>query len=231
MHDIASAVVLPVFPALFQSPTQCSQRSKGALTLCTTASAAGVPPHGNGLLLLRDVTKVGQRTLQLPSIDSLSGLAGVLEGDAKVAAASPGGLCVVDVGGCVADLFPSISTCSTGRKQFQSCERNNRHCEIDRARRAATYHLVGWAWISPVVLVRSSKSVAKLSVCSDKREPRPALGPTWHGARIGASRRPGKIISDELSSFFDIRNPIPTSTPQNHSTFPTGLIGFAYPRK
>lgn len=75
-----------------------------ALTLRSAASGTGIPPHGNGLLVLEHIAEEGERTLKLPSVDSLGSLAGVLERGAEVAAASPGGLCVVDRGGGVADL-------------------------------------------------------------------------------------------------------------------------------
>jgi hypothetical protein len=80
------------------------------LTLCGAASAAGIPPHGNSLLLFQDIAQKGKGTLKLPSVDGLGRLAGVLERGTKVAAASPGGLCVVDARCCVADLG-SISRC------------------------------------------------------------------------------------------------------------------------
>lgn len=75
-----------------------------ALTLRSAAGAASVPPHRNGLLVLKHIAEEGEGTLKTPSVDSLGSLAGVLERGAEVAAASPGGLCVVDRGGCVANL-------------------------------------------------------------------------------------------------------------------------------
>lgn len=74
------------------------------LTLRGSASAASISPHWDGLLLLQDIAEEGEGALKLPSVDGLSSLASVLEGGAEVAAASPGGLCVVDAGCCVADL-------------------------------------------------------------------------------------------------------------------------------
>jgi len=74
------------------------------LTLRTTSGGSGVPPHRDSLLLLQNILEVGGSARELPSIDGLGSLAGVLEGDSEVAAASPGGLCVVDLGCCVADL-------------------------------------------------------------------------------------------------------------------------------
>lgn len=73
------------------------------LSLCASSGRASITPHGHGLLLLSHILEVSQSALELPSIDRLGRLAGVLEGDAEVAAASPGGLCVVDFGFCVAD--------------------------------------------------------------------------------------------------------------------------------
>jgi hypothetical protein len=77
---------------------------RAKLTLRSASSATSVPPHGDRLLLLQNVSEVGEGAVKLPSVDGLSSLAGVLEGNAEVAAASPGGLCVVNVGCCVADL-------------------------------------------------------------------------------------------------------------------------------
>lgn len=89
-----------VLPSLAHRPDE----NFAALTLRSAAGAASVPPHGNGLLVLEHIVEEGKGTLKTPSVDSLGGLAGVLERGAEVAAASPGGLCVVDRGGCVANL-------------------------------------------------------------------------------------------------------------------------------
>jgi hypothetical protein len=78
--------------------------NSAALTLSCASSAAGEPPHGNGLLVLENISEVGQGALELPAVDGLGGLAGVLEGDAEVAAAGAGRLCAVDAGCCVANL-------------------------------------------------------------------------------------------------------------------------------
>lgn len=43
------------------------------------ADRAAVASHGNGLLLLADVLEEGLGALQLPAVDGLGGLAGVLE--------------------------------------------------------------------------------------------------------------------------------------------------------
>jgi hypothetical protein len=74
------------------------------LTLRSASSSASVPPHGDGLLVLQDIAKVGERALELPAVDGLGGLAGVLEGNAEVAAARAGRLCALDAGCCVANL-------------------------------------------------------------------------------------------------------------------------------
>ena len=54
--------------------------------------------------MLQDVTEVSQGTVELPSVDGLGGLAGVLERDTEVGAASAGGLGGLDFGGGVTDL-------------------------------------------------------------------------------------------------------------------------------
>jgi hypothetical protein len=74
------------------------------LTLRSASSSASVPPHGDGLLVLQDISEVGERALKLPAVDGLGGLAGVLEGNAEVAAARAGRLCALDAGCCVANL-------------------------------------------------------------------------------------------------------------------------------
>jgi len=74
------------------------------LTLRSASSTAGVPPHGNGLLVLEDISEVGEGALELPAVDGLGRLARVLEGDAEVAASRAGRLCAVDAGCSVANL-------------------------------------------------------------------------------------------------------------------------------
>ena len=55
--------------------------------------------------MLQDVTEVSQGTVELPSVDGLGGLAGVLERDTEVGTASAGGLGRLDFGGGVTDLL------------------------------------------------------------------------------------------------------------------------------
>lgn len=69
------------------------------------ADGAVVPAHGDGLLVLLDVLEELNGALQLPSVDGLSGLAGVLEGDTEVGTAGAGGLRRLDLGGSVTDLM------------------------------------------------------------------------------------------------------------------------------
>lgn len=80
-------------------------KGKAGPTLCTAASASGVPPHGNGLLVPLDILEVGHGALQLPAVDRLRRLACVLERDAQVGSAGAGRLGGVDLGGGVADLL------------------------------------------------------------------------------------------------------------------------------
>lgn len=73
-------------------------------TLGGATGSAGVPPHGNGLLVLLDVLEELHGTLELPAIDGLGGLAGVLEGHTEVCSARASRLRRVDFGGCVSNL-------------------------------------------------------------------------------------------------------------------------------
>lgn len=51
-----------------------------------------------------DVLEVLDGALELPAIDGLGGLAGVLEGDTEVGTPGAGRFAVLDLGGSVADL-------------------------------------------------------------------------------------------------------------------------------
>jgi len=74
-----------------------------SLNLSATTSATSVPPHGNCLLVLLDILKIGDSALQLPAIDCLCRFAGVLERDAEVGTTSPCRLLRCDRGCCVPD--------------------------------------------------------------------------------------------------------------------------------
>ena len=73
-------------------------------TLRSTASAPSIPPHGHRLLVVLNIVEVGEGALELPAVDGLRGLAGVLEGAAEVGAAGARRFGGFEVGGCVADL-------------------------------------------------------------------------------------------------------------------------------
>lgn len=73
-------------------------------TLGGATGSAGVPPHGNGLLVLLNVLEELHGTLELPAIDGLGGLAGVLEGHTEVCSARASRLRRVDFGGSVSNL-------------------------------------------------------------------------------------------------------------------------------
>lgn len=109
----------------------------GPLTLRSATGAAGVPPHGNGLLLLLDIAEESESTLKLPSVDGLGRLAGVLERGAEVAAASPRGLCVIDGNCCVADLraisrSPFLDgSVLQGLQRGRSCRQRTIVCAVD----------------------------------------------------------------------------------------------------
>lgn len=84
-------------------------------TLRSTADGASVAAEGDDLLLLLDVLKELDGALQLPAVDSLGGLAGVLERNSEVGTAGLGRLGGRDLGGSVANLWVerSIVTNST----------------------------------------------------------------------------------------------------------------------
>jgi hypothetical protein len=73
-------------------------------TLCSTARAPSIPPHGHRLLVVLDIFEVGEGALEFPAVDGLGGFAGVLEGAAEVGATSARRFGGFKVGGCVADL-------------------------------------------------------------------------------------------------------------------------------
>jgi len=73
------------------------------LALCASSSASSVPPHGHGFLVLDYILKVGNGAAELPAIDRLGSLPGVLERDTEIGTAGASGLRVVDTGCSVSD--------------------------------------------------------------------------------------------------------------------------------
>lgn len=135
---VAPAQLVPRFdlgPSLvFQGSLAASQLqslqflNQASLTLRAATSAASVPPHGDGLDLLGDILEVLGGTVELPAVDGLGGLAGVLEGDTEVGATSASALRGVDVGGSVADLeIKSL--------RQPLCARMGRRSDASRARK------------------------------------------------------------------------------------------------
>lgn len=98
-------------------------RGRRLLTLGSASSATGVAPHGNGLLVLQDIAEVGEGALELPSVDGLGGLAGVLEGDTEVGTASAGALCVVEAVCSVTNLPHAINFAFETETQQLLCRR------------------------------------------------------------------------------------------------------------
>ena len=74
-------------------------------TLRSTADGASVAAEGDDLLLLLDVLEELDGALQLPAVDGLGGLAGVLERNTEVGTAGLGRLGGRDLGGSVANLL------------------------------------------------------------------------------------------------------------------------------
>ena len=74
-------------------------------TLCASANATSISPHRDYLLELLHILEVLEGAIQLPAVDSLCGLASVLEGDSKVRATALGRFRGRDsVSGSVSDL-------------------------------------------------------------------------------------------------------------------------------
>lgn len=92
-------------PPLYNSPSSNTEIPTFPLhTLSSSTGAAGISSHGDGLLVLLDVLEEGHGALELPAIDGLGGLAGVLEGHTKVSTAGAGRLRGLDLGRGVSDL-------------------------------------------------------------------------------------------------------------------------------
>jgi len=81
------------------------------LALGGAASAPGITSHGDGLGVVLDVLEVLEGTGDLPAVDGLSGLAGVLERDTEVGTASAGALGVLDFGSGVTDHLVVVWCC------------------------------------------------------------------------------------------------------------------------
>lgn len=77
----------------------CSSR-----TLGSAANGAAVAPHGDGLLLLDNILEEGLGALELPAVDRLGGLAGVLERDTEVRPTGAGRLRGRNLSRCVPNL-------------------------------------------------------------------------------------------------------------------------------
>jgi hypothetical protein len=78
------------------------------LALGGAAGATGVSAHGDGLLVLLHVLEEGNSTLELPAVDGLGGLAGVLEGDTEVGTAGAGRLGGLDLSRGVSNHLDGI---------------------------------------------------------------------------------------------------------------------------
>lgn len=85
--------------------TGCVRLCRIVRTLRSTADGASVAAEGDDFLLLLDVLKELDGALQLPAVDGLGGLAGVLERNSEVGTAGLGRLGGRDLGGSVANLW------------------------------------------------------------------------------------------------------------------------------
>lgn len=100
-ESLAYRSISPCSCKISHSKISCGDNKR---TLGGATGSAGVPPHGNGLLVLLDVLEELHGTLELPAIDGLGGLAGVLEGHTEVCSARASRLRRVDFGGSVSNL-------------------------------------------------------------------------------------------------------------------------------
>lgn len=77
-----------------------------------SADGAGISSEGDGLLVLLDVLEESNSALELPAVDGLSGLAGVLERNSEVGTAGAGRLRGLNLRGSVSNLYvkPGVSS-------------------------------------------------------------------------------------------------------------------------
>lgn len=99
---IWSARILRIFLSYGKMPTSRHELSMPR-TLSGAASAASISSHGDRLLVLLDVLEELDGAVELPAVDGLRRLAGVLVRDTEVGAPSAGALAVVDGSCCVPD--------------------------------------------------------------------------------------------------------------------------------
>ena len=85
-------LLLTISPHSIRIQSQCLGGRNKNRTLSSSASAAGVAAHGDSLLLLLDVLEELDGALQLPAVDGLGSLPGILEGNAEVGTAGAGRL-------------------------------------------------------------------------------------------------------------------------------------------
>ncbi len=74
------------------------------LTLSGATGSTSESSHGDSLLVLLNVLEELHGALELPAVDSLCGLASVLERNTEIGTAGASGLRRVDFGGSVANL-------------------------------------------------------------------------------------------------------------------------------
>ena len=102
--------------------------------MCAASGASSISSHRYGLLEFLDVLKVLDRTLELPAIDRLSSLSGVLEADTQVTATAASRFGIGNaLGGGVADLIERVLA--------EMCEGEG-ESEWKQGYRMRTHHLV-----------------------------------------------------------------------------------------
>jgi hypothetical protein len=93
-----------MYASSHEAETLCS----ALRTLGSTACAPGITSHRYSFAVVLHILEIGEGTLELPAVDGLGGLAGVLEGDAQVGAAGARGFGGLEVCRCVADLISQL---------------------------------------------------------------------------------------------------------------------------
>lgn len=99
-------------------------------TLGSAADGAAVAAHGDGLALLLDVLEELDSALELPAVDGLGGLAGVLEGHTQVGTAGAGRLGGNDLGGSVPNLFGAKKRARSAFCIVQNQSSRHRHLDF-----------------------------------------------------------------------------------------------------
>ena len=105
-------------------------------TLCASTSASSITSHGDGLLEFLHILEVLDGAVDLPAVDGLGSLTGVLEADTKIAATAASRFGTGDtVGGGVADLHVAKASVHYFSCKFGTISKRASHRHRVRGRR------------------------------------------------------------------------------------------------